>query len=250
MATIINGTTLTFTDGTTQTSRGSTRGFGATVYKSGSGVYVPPDGLKYIKVLVLGGGGGGGASGAGVANSRGDRGGYSSVGKFYMAGPHIASPIPYSVGTGGSGGSASPISGSPGSASTWAGVPVAGGVGGPGHPVPATSPAMSKAGSNPAPGAADIGPVPAPGFYSYSIQNGFYTESFGETGPTAGVPIWYDSLFGAGTPTVITNSPAPINGTAGSGYGVGGGGGRSGPGGTIANGAAGQPGIIIIEEYY
>lgn len=253
MAVTANGSVITFNDYSLQSSSGATRLFSANVFTTGSGAYVPPANLKYIKVTMLGGGGGGGGS-TPTANSFGARGGYSSVMKIYRAGP-FPSPIPYSIGAGGAGGGAG-SSGYSGGSSVFGSDTAGGASGGQVAPVPA-QPAQSKYGSNPTPGVPNFYPTftslpitNGPGTVIITNQNGYYTESYGEVGPTSGVPIWYDSPSGAGTPVVVTNVPSPTAGGNGWGYGVGGGGGRTGPSGAGAAGAAGRPGIIIIEEYY
>jgi hypothetical protein len=277
MGITVNTTDITFNDSTSQTTAAATGDFTATFYSSGSGNYdvgtKRTNGLKYIKVTMVGAGGGGGGSTIAPGENWGGRGGYGAVVRMYIPvgpspTPAIPAPglIPYSVGTGGTGGlAASSLPGNAGSAggsTSFFGVTAPGGAGGKasilrssGFPYAGPSPSMSAAGSSPTPGAASLNNI-APGLvdaYSYTIQNGYLSDGFGVTGVTVGVPVWVELLPGAGYPVNVYPNPSPTGqaGTNGGGYGTGGGGGRTGPTGNSATGGGvGTPGMIFIEEYY
>lgn len=264
----VGANNITFNDGTVQSGVSRTGEFRATVLTTGPGNYdVTANGvragLRYIKVWMYGAGGGGGNSS--VAGQYGGRGAYGPLVRMYIPKDYFPAPglIPYTIGAGGAGANYSPVApastaGTAGGSSSFNGVTAPGGVGGPAATTPGViNPAMTASGSvlpSLKPGGAQftITSGASSGGVSqqlYSLQNGYVCYGVGDPGDTAGVPIWYDLVYGAGSPVSTYPQSSPVNGTSGTGYGTGGGAGVSGPV-AGASGGNGSPGVIFIEEYY
>lgn len=179
-----------------------------------TGTYTPSSGVKNQKITLVGGGGGGGYAGG---SNIGSGGGGGSVAIKLM---NITSATIITVGGGGTGGT-STVAATNGGASSVSTISAGGGLAG--------SFNSSSAGAG---GTATNGDV--------NISGG--------TG-SGGIIIGTSYLGGSGgqcpgygaSPGYVTG---PRNGVSGSGYGAGGGGGTN-----SGNGADGQTGIVIIEEY-
>lgn len=199
---------------------------------SGSGTYLPPAGVKYIEIEMVGGGGGGAGSGTGGSSGTAGNGGNTTFGTFLTAGggvgatayvcaaggsPTATAPaivITQAIGSGGSGGiyQQANVPGAPGGASPFGG----NGQG-------------SSAGAN------------------VGITGGANTGSGGSGGSTSGTVA--SSGAGGGSGGYIK---ALIQSPLSSGYaytvGAGGSIGAAGTSGVV--GATGGSGVIIIKEFY
>lgn len=179
-----------------------------------TGSYTPSAGVKNQKVILVGGGGGGGYAGG---SNIGSGGGGGAVAVKLM---NITSATTITVGGGGTGGT-STVAATNGGASSVSTISAGGGLAGAFN--------SSSAGAG---GTATNGDVNISGG---SGSGGIIIGSSYLGGPGGQCPG-----YGASPGYVI----GPRNGVSGSGYGAGGGGGTN-----SGNGADGQPGIVIIEEY-
>ena len=199
-------------------------------FTSGSGTYTTPNGCKFIKVKMVGGGGGGGGSGnTGIGT--GGTGGNTTFGTTLL------------VANGGTGGSGSTITGTGGTASLGTG-PIGTAIqGGSGSGINTSGPGGSGAAS-PFGGAGGGGITSATntGTGSSAIAN------TGSGGGGAGSTLNSGSGGGAGgfVEAIITSPSATYS------YAVGaaGTGGTAGTGTPAAAGGAGGSGYIEVVEYY
>ena len=188
-------------------------------------VYTKPASVKSLKITVLGGGGNGGSAQNNTAPAvvRGGGGGSGGAAIRYLDGPAITTPVTITAGAGTN--SFGPF------------VSATGGTNG-GNAL-SSGTATGAGGSN---GVGISGAINVPGYVGY---------------PGGGVPalnfdsVGADSAFGFGWGGYGPGA-AISNGNAGAGYGSGGGGARRGPtpGAGNTGGAAGAPGIVIVEEFY
>jgi len=191
-------------------------------------VWTKPATLKAIKVTVVGAGGAGGSAPANQRAGSGGGGGGAAI--IYVDAPGLpASPITITAGTGtnsfgsfasGTAGAAG-ITGGPGSSST------AGGAGGTGSNSP-TIPGLQTIIVNGTKGGNAM--IFAPG-----------TGNFGLSGAGG------QSILGGGGTQV--NSPGTTAGNPGQGFGSGGGGSVTFTA-SSSTGGTGQPGTVIVEEFY
>ena len=194
--------------------------------------WTKPDGLRYIKVTVVGGGGGGGGT-RGVAppaaNTYGSGGGGGGgTGIKYIPAPTIPGPVVVTRGAGGAGGVQPPAAGATAGA--------AGGTSSFGSFVSATGGAIQ-------PGTEYTGAVGGVGSNGdINIKGG------GGQGATISPGADYGQQGGSST---MGGGGASGPGTGGAGglYGGGGGGARA-PSTTAYAGGAGANGIVIVEEFY
>lgn len=203
-----------------------------------SGTFTPLPASTFFRVRALGGGGGVAGMLLTPANtaafsSGGAAGGYSE-GIFTKA--QIGASISATIGLGGAAGTSTTSGGNGGTTTLGSLMTVPGGGGAPVSTAFATSFAYIFAGGTP-------GALPTGG----SIANtkgagGGFSFSTG-TGATTGGP-GASSQFGAGGYPLGSYVASP-----GSGYGAGAGGALKPPGVGATDGVAGQPGVIIIEEY-
>jgi len=226
--TITNSGVTSVAAGTGISVSASTGGVTISSTASGGGDYInrtylspatwsKPAGLKAVQVTVFGGGGTGGNATLNIAASSaiGGGGGGGGVALLYLAAPSIPGPVAVTAGAGTNsfGGFCSATGGGAGGPSTTGG-PTGGGGGG---------------------GAGSGGNLNIPG----QIGNIF--------GQGAGSPSTLGYGWGGTNPGGVTS-----NGGAGVGYGSGGGGARRGPFPTAGTnfGAAGQPGFVVVQEFY
>lgn len=203
-----------------------------------SGTYTPNAKMKFVRVRALGGGGGVAGmlftpANAAAFSSGGAAGGYSE-GIFTKA--QIGASISATIGLGGAAGTSTTSGGNGGTTTLGSLMTVPGGGGAPVSTAFATSFAYMFSGGAP-------GALPTGG----SIANakgagGGFSISTG-TGVTLGGP-GASSQLGAGGYPLGSYVASP-----GSGYGAGAGGALKPPGVAATDGVAGQPGVIIIEEY-
>ena len=191
------------------------------------GTWTKPSGLKAIKVTVVGGGGG--STNAQYGGTGGGGGGTSIE---YLDAPAIPGPQPYTVGTGGSGGTGPSPNGGAGGTSSFGGptafLSATGGAGGSGF-----SSVSSGVGSN--------GQLNIAGGRGSWIQ-GDPACGNGYTLLTGG-----HSFLGGLNMQVTVNGSSPPGPGAPLGYGVGGAS-FAFPGPQA--GYAGGAGVVIVEEFY
>ncbi|CAM6005513.1 unnamed protein product [Sphagnum balticum] len=207
-----------------------------------AGTYVPPVGVAYLRIRLIGGGGGGGGSGTVGTGGTGGNGGTTSFGSSFLS---------VGGGNGGSWGAVGATGGTPGSVpSSVVGFAIAGNSGGagtdnslannnPGGPAGAPSTFGGAGGGGPAGGAGGGGQT---------------ATGAGSGGGGAGAPNSGNSA-GAGASGAYMDVILNSNSTAWASsfvYSIGAGGtagtaGASGPGFTGGGGAAG---IIVIDEFY
>ena len=198
------------------------------------GTWTKPDGLRYIKVTVVGGGGGGGGA-RGVAppapsaiGSGGGGGGGTGI--KYIPAPTIPGPVAVTRGAGGAGGVQPPAAGSTAGA--------AGGTSSFGSFVSATG------------GAAQPAPTAYDGAEGGVGSNGnINIKGSGGQGATVTPGVDYAQLGGSSTMGGGGSGVSGANAEAGGLYGGGGGGARA-PVATAYTGCAGANGIVIVEEFY
>lgn len=236
MTTTLSGTTITYSDGSTQPTVGASGDLVTRIFTA-PGTWTKPattgfGALKFIRVRIWGGGGGGGGSNS-YAFAYGGAGGGGGWSQGIVPAPFLpASAITVTVGPGGTAGAAV--------ASTTAGG--AGGTGG----TTSFGPWLSTTGG--AGGSVDVN--------GYGIGG----ISGGSAGVTALTPTVADQWrsFGAGSgfygQTGLYGSLTGSAGSTGTGYGTGGGGGTSGPTPATAAprfaGGAGAAGLVVVEEFY
>lgn len=202
------------------------------VLTASSGTWVPPTGIQYAMVeLVGGGGGGGGCTGAGTGLSVGGSGGGGGYcRKLYAASDLTLAGESYAVGPGGAGGNVG--GGGSGTATTFKGLTGSGGSGGSAM----TSNTTSQTAGAGAGGAATGGDINIPGD----------TGNLGRT--ISGANLFTSrggrSQLGPSTPATVSTGGA---GTAASGYGSGGSGATADT--TNRAGGAGANGVILITCY-
>lgn len=229
----INNTTLTFNDGTTQTTAASASSYvgGRGQVFTGNGTFTIPTGITALKVTVVGGGGRGGANttytpsgcGAYTQYNSGGGGGSGGCAISYLTGLTPGNTLAVTIGAGGtstSGGNSTVASGTQSITTITGG---GGGVGGTG----ATG--STGAGAGGAGGTATSGTINIPGGNGMPGQVSsqiFYGSAAATPGGNGG-----NSLLGAGG----------LDSANGSVYGGGGGGSSNG---TRGNGAAG---VVIFE---
>jgi hypothetical protein len=215
------------------------------VFTSGSGTYVPPPGVFYIRVKMVGGGGGGAGGNSNIgANTGGGNGTASNFGSGLMVANGGSGGFGASGGTGGAGGTASIGSGA---------TPIIAVTGGGGGGTDYSPGGVNQSSGGGVGGSSFFG---GGGYSSNWSTGGAAVAGAGAANSGAG--------GGGGASTLIGNSYGGAGGGAGgyceaiisnlaSGYiyfvGAGGSGG-SGAGSNSSNGGAGAAGIIIIEEYY
>lgn len=218
----INNTTLTFNDGTTQTTAGGpytgARGQAFTT----SGTFTIPTGVTALKVTVVGGGGGGGGCQQDGGNSGGGGGGAGSGVQFFTSLTPGAT-LSVTVGAGGNAGSGGGGNGGTGGTSQIASgnqsittLSATGGTGGSGSP-------SQLVGTN---------GTPTNSAYRYGGQAPDGRNQSSGCGSAFG--------YGAVTPQEINN------GNTGVVYGGGGSGGRTN-GADNRNGGAGAAGLVVVE---
>lgn len=196
-----------------------------TTADNGASPYVPPAGVRALRIYAIGGGGAGGGAGApaGGEGSAGAGGGAGGVGVRWIT--SVAADYAYTVGAGGAG--VSDGTGGNGGSTTIAGI-TAGGGGGGGRFAPTSSGAIASLGdSGNASGTVDYRMGSNPGGVAFSITGASSVQGYGGAGP-----------FGR----------VARDGTT-SGFGVGGSGRIAGSGQGPFAGRDGAPGAIIIEEY-
>jgi hypothetical protein len=256
MPSSLNGTGVTFNDGTQLNSKNDAGGNYIMRKYTSPATWTKPAGLKAVKITILGGGGGGGGGrGSGSTpeppNEVGSQGGGGARGGFGVVAipaPTIPGPVTVTIGGGGAGGPApgtvgTLTAGSAGGTSSFGPLATATGGGG--------APATSGTRSNPGAASVAAGGVlqfnapdnPAAGAINEVSLRTSGTRTVGRKGADA----WF---YGTGG----TGGPAPIeggDGATGTGNGAGGGGGwsRQGPVPGRAGGA-GRGGLMIVEEFY
>jgi len=236
MPSSLNGTGVTFNDGTTQSTAAVSGNYIMQVYTSPA-TWTKPANLKAVKVTVIaGGGGGGGARGTSIPNpeppdspdprssGHGGGGGFSME---YLAAPAIPGPVSVTIG---SGGTAGPAPGSNGALTT-------GGTGGSSSFGDFLS-ATGGSGGGPSPGAGGAGSggqVNIPGGRSNSSSvgrdSGNNTTPLGpanQSAPGFGAGV-VGNVYGNGATGAFAPGASPFAPYAG---GVGG------------------AGIVIVEEFY
>lgn len=190
------------------------------IVMSSSGSYVKPDGLRHVRVTVLGGGGGGGSSGN--AERRGGGGGAGSCSISFISAASIADSEIVIVAAGGLGASAPAGGGGTGGNSSFGSLVTSlggrGGVGGGG----------SSGGFGGEEGIGDV-----------LILGGDGSDGSNPGGSSFGSGDGGASYFGGGG---RSGSSSGGNGAA---FGSGGGGAVNG-----ADGGDGADGIVIIEEFF
>jgi hypothetical protein len=212
MPSSLNGTGVTFNDGTQLNSANDAGGNYILRNITSPGTWTKPAGLKAVKVTVVGAGGNGG-NGVSPNISDGGPGGGGGYAMRYIPAPSIPGPVTVTYGTapskttsfgafvsatgGGNGGNGTP---------TTSGTPGAGGSGSNGD-INLTAAAGGQAGS----------PSGAAAF-AYSIA----------TTPSPSVPLRNGKLYGGGAVGGAAGAP-PANPTAG---------------------GTGAAGLLIVEEFY
>lgn len=208
-----------------------------TLFTSGTGAtYTTPTGAKFLKVTCIGGGGAGGGAATTTtvqsASAGGGGGGGCCIG-------YITSPVAtytYTVGAGGTPGTAGNVSGGGGGATTFG-----------------TSLFTANGGTGGAGGVAiSAAPVNASGSVSGGTASGGSINFPGGGGGGGTVLSLNQVQAGAGGGTWFGLPMAVNSGSAASGLGVGTGGNGSAVGASSAasSGGSGSAGVILIEEFY
>lgn len=197
-----------------------------------SGVWLKPDGLVKVIVMVRGGGGGGGHAWGNLAGGGGGGGG-EAIAEIMAA--DLGQNVPVTVGNGGAPApSSAPNTGGLGGSSSFGSHAVAtGGAGGRGGGGEGGSP----------PGAAGIGTVG-----DVLLRGRPSAPNFALAADLQGQFLRVSSVVGGGAPTGGDAPPVPgsgnpaLAGPPGTGAG--------GMGGFAGAGAAGGSGLVVVEEYY
>lgn len=196
------------------TSGGVQQQYTASIFYSGSGYWTVPAGVYSVDILMIGGGGGGGGA---TSSYKGGHGGSAGIYTAVTVAVRPGDQIYYSVGIGGSGGSASGTSGTP---SIAGGYYAAGGAGG-GYNI-------AYAGDG---GAGAVGAGTAASIYAPAAED--LREAYGGTGGSAigGSFAFGGYSFGGGG-----GGGASINDLGWGAISQGGAGGVGGGGGASVNG--------------
>jgi hypothetical protein len=221
MPSSLNGTGVTFNDGTQLNSKNEAGGNYIQRTYTSPATWTKPAGLKAVKVTVVGGGGGGGGTrGCDVDNPRsGGTGSPGGTAIEYISAPSIPGPVAVTVGAGGSGGPA------PGTVCSY----TAGGAGG-----------TSSFGSFlSATGGLALNGGPA------SAGN----QSGGGNGSGSGGDINIFGVGGFGGNGPFTSTPNS-NGTPGFNVSTGGQGAFQSASPSPRSGGNGKHGIVLVEEFY
>jgi hypothetical protein len=242
MPSSLNGTGVTFNDGTTQSTAATAGNYIQQRYTSPA-TWTKAAGLKAVKItLVGGGGGGGGVRTANLYTGNGGGGGGGGGASLYLPAASIPGPVTVTVGAGGTGGVPPP--------STPGVVYATGGTGGTTSFGPFCS-ATGGAGGNSQNnlpfgfgGAGTGGNINQIGGKGDSLDtfNGSPTRQMKGGGYTL------VSFSGGGPNAAFSTSTAGDAAVANTGCG-GGGAGNSVPA-QAANGGAGAAGVVIVEEFY
>jgi hypothetical protein len=247
MPSSLNGTGVTFNDGTQLNSANDAGGNYIQRVYNAPATWTKPAGLKAVKVTVVGGGGGGGGigpiSGPAGGDSCGLAGGGGGASIRYIPAPSIPGPVAVTVGAGGTGAPSTGTGGTGGTSSYGAFLSATGGAGGvsavhDGYGDLVVAPtAAHGAGGTGSGGDVNINgerlsqranpsstreTVTAGSFLAQPQSNGLTPAA------PSGVTPGANSGIGSGARAVSRRSPAPSS---------------------IA-GAAGGAGIVIVEEFY
>lgn len=206
---------------------------------SGSGTYVPPDGVLFVWIKLVGGGGGGGGCINAAAVAAGAGGGGGGYVEHFINASQL-SRYSYQVGNGGAGGGAGNNAGVAGGATTFGVLFAGGGAGGGAGASSVANPgiaAVSAAGGS-ATGGNILNVRGMPSMNSLAFpSNGQAVASVGGNSVLGfGAPIAGND-FGAGLP-------------AASNTGGGGSGASCANSGGAAAGGAGGSGFILVYEFY
>lgn len=205
-------------------------------FTSGSGTYVKPAGVKYIKVKMVGGGGGGGGGGTAGSPGTGGAGGNTTFGSLTANGGSGG----VGAGLGGAGGTASLGAGAVGSAFT-------GGQGGYGH-------TWNLSGTNNRVSAGAGAGTPFASFTpGDNAQQATIPTAVPNSGAGGGGGRGQDAAVGGvggggGAGGFIDATISPAASTYSYSIGTGGSGGSAGT--SAGAGGAGAAGYIVVEEYY
>jgi hypothetical protein len=216
MPSSLNGTGVTFNDGTTQSTAATAGNYIMRTITSPQ-TWTKPSGLKAVKVTLVGAGGNGGSVTPNIYgfSAQGGSGAGGSI--EYIPAPSIPGPVSVTVGS------------APSKTSSFgAFLSATGGGNGAGPPNPTTSTPNALVNG----GAGSGGDINVPG------------QPTGGLGSTHGA----QGAFGLSQSSVQPQAPNS-NGNAGIGFG----GGAQGASGTLnasRSGGAGAPGIVIVEEFY
>jgi len=254
MPSSLNGTGVTFNDGTTLNSANDAGGNYIQQKYTSPATWTKPAGLKAIRISMLAAGGGGGgvtasSPGEGVIRSGGAGGPSREISIGYLAAASIPGPVSVTIGSGGAGGTTSGTAGGAGGTSSFGPfMSMTGGGGGGGRTAPttgqaslglfggvATGPAVTLANYGGAARAERSNVFSNTGLLvergsSYGLQ-GLQRSRTGGPTPSPLLPAVESEGFGAGGRAGISDAAVPALLPADAG-------------------GAGRPGIIIIEEFY
>jgi hypothetical protein len=216
MPSSLNGTGVTFDDGTTQSTAATAGNYIMRTITSTS-TWTKPSGLKAVKVTLVGAGGNGGTRANTVYTSAGGNGGNGGGAIEYIPAPSIPGPVSVTVGT------------APSKTSSFGAFLSATGGGNGG------SSSGSTNGANGTSGIGSGGDINVQGCAAEPAT----------TNPITLTPI---SAFGLGIAATRPGDGA-IPGTNGVGFGAGATGGRAPSPGTFPGGT-GTSGVVIVEEFY
>jgi len=225
--TTANVTTLSFADGSTQTSHAAPN---VTVYTSGSGTYTVPTNAKYLTVLMVGGGGGGGGGSTTLGTGSGSAGSNTTFGTSLLLCTYGSGGVGSAYYGGGAGGTATinlPATG----------YALAGGTGGAGTYLGTTYVAGGSGGNNPLAGNGQQGGANGTGYAGVpntgSGGGGAGSNSTGYSGAGGGAGGYINAIISSANTTYS--------------YSVG----TGGAGGTATTtGGAGASGIIVVTAYF